>query len=109
MHPLSYNENCQQIDLREDHSAEPITEFAIYPNPTRAILKVAHNGNSNQSFVANLTIYNLLGESVWTKENAVLSNTYEIDLSKLSNGTFLLEIKSQEFDKTEFLKFIKID
>jgi endonuclease I/chitodextrinase len=62
--------------------------FKIYPNPT--------NGNKiyfNLTQDVKVTIYNVLGKLIQTKN--VNTNTNSIDISKLSKGMYILKINSE--------------
>ena len=72
-----------------------LSEFSIYPNPTKDFLSI----NSNQNPV-NIAIYNVLGKKILS------ASTYnKIDVKSLPNGVYVIRIKDglQEVRK----KFIK--
>ena len=57
--------------------------FSIYPNPTTGKLNLSIN--TNGSNVVNLTVYNVLGNAVYTEKDVTVYNklTKVIDLSNL--------------------------
>ena len=57
----------------------------IYPNPTNNILYLTNADNSN------VTIYNLLGESVYNAISAK-SDKFTIDISNIPQGTYIIKI-----------------
>lgn len=73
--------------------------FTFYPNPSRDVVNF-----SSSTTIETITIYNVLGQEVVFKE--VNSSEFVLDISKLSNGTYLAKLNSNSKLKT--LKFIKI-
>jgi hypothetical protein len=73
------------------------SEFLIYPNPTKGIIKI------NASEKADLSVFNLQGVKVFSELN-VLPNT-DVNLSSLSKGAYLVKLKA---GKKEFVKTIVI-
>lgn len=72
--------------------------LAIYPVPAADKLTVSYKES-----IESLTIYNLLGQEVYTGRN--LGVTANIDVSKFSSGTYLAKITSTLNSAT--VKFIK--
>lgn len=79
----------------------PDFEFAnlnFYPNPVKQILNI-----KNQSIIENIQIFSVSGQSILFKK---VDNTHsEIDLSSLSKGLYILNVKSNGKEKA--FKFIK--
>jgi hypothetical protein len=73
--PVSIDENTQ---LR----------FSIYPIPTSGILMV-----QSESTIAEIEIYDQLGQLVLTK-----SNTSQIDLSTLNRGFYFCKVRDEKGD-----------
>ena len=69
-----------------------------YPNPVKDILTL-----SNTKDITNVAVYNLLGQQVMTK--AVIANESQIDMSKLSAGTYMVKVTADNQVKT--IKVIK--
>ena len=69
-------------------------EINIHPNPTNDIVNV-----SIENLTANvqITIYNSVGQAVYTQNESVENglNTV-INLGDLSNGTYILQVRSEE-------------
>jgi Secretion system C-terminal sorting domain/FG-GAP-like repeat len=76
---IAWHENLGVLGINEN----TLIDFAVYPNPTTAILTV----QSSKSIV-QIEIYNALGQ-------LVLSNTNEnqIDISSVSQGIYFIKIK----------------
>jgi type IX secretion system substrate protein/ASPIC/UnbV protein/VCBS repeat protein len=77
-----------------------ILDVQLYPNPVKDKLKIELKNNWNTN--AKLTIYNLLGRAILSKEFSTKST--EIDLSHLASGIYLLKLKLG--DKTVVKKVI---
>jgi len=88
--PLSVNELNKNVDI------------SVYPNPFTSQSKVIINSNLNTTNY-NITIYNLVGEKVFTKTISN-SNQFIIDRNNLISGTYILSIKANDqIIKTEKL------
>lgn len=72
--------------------------FTAVPNPAKDIL----NLNSAET-ITSVAIYNLLGQEVMNK--TINATTSQINVSGLSNGTYLMKVKGNNFVKT--IKVIK--
>lgn len=73
---LNINQNSSENDL------------VIYPNPT--INKVYLKGVNS---INNVEIYNILGQSFNVLKREISNNESEIDISKLSQGTYIFKIE----------------
>jgi len=73
--------------------------IAFFPNPVKDIINF-----SSDNVIHNITIYNILGQEVISKQ--INSIDFTIDTSHLSNGTYLAKLNS--IGKTKTIKFIKL-
>ncbi len=64
-----------------------IGQISLYPNPANNIINISNADNQN------ITIINMVGETVATIENASANQT--IDVSNLSEGTYFVKVDSQ--------------
>jgi Secretion system C-terminal sorting domain len=64
-------------------------EVSVYPNPTygKVTVKLEKEGN------AAVTVYNMVGQTVITNVN--MTTVGEVDLSGLTRGTYIVEVKSE--------------
>lgn len=74
------------------------TNFLSYPNPVQDILNLSYTKN-----ISSVSVHNLLGQQVVTK--TINASQAKIDLSNLSNGTYLVKVNVDGLIKT--LKVIK--
>ncbi|MBL4658037.1 MAG: PKD domain-containing protein, partial [Flavobacteriales bacterium] len=85
----------------------------VYPNPTDGILNVSIPLNVDKD--VTFTIHNILGEIVFQAAQSELNLTqtttgqtlYTLDLGSLSNGTYMLQVQSQDNLFTEQVVFTK--
>jgi len=70
-----------------------------YPNPVTGILNLSYTQD-----ITTVKVYNLLGQELLSKE--VNANSAQIDLSDFTNGTYLIQVTSENKIKT--LRVIKI-
>lgn len=66
--------------------------FALYPNPSTGIIHLEMEVNEN--LPANISIYNSLGQRVWTGK--MLANRAELDLRHLPKGIYSISIQSDQ-------------
>ena len=69
-------------------------EYQIFPNPTSENITITYDPTIANDI--NLNIYNIMGQNVLTKE--IISNTgiVNLNISNLSEGTYLLNINNGE-------------
>lgn len=80
-----------------------LNDITVSPNPTTGIAKLQVGGASEET---NLSLYNLLGQKVWS--NTVITGNNEtstIDLSSFTNGVYVLKVERKSASKT--IKIIK--
>jgi subtilisin family serine protease len=82
-------------------------DISVFPNPVSRTLNILLKAPSNG--LISVSVYNLLGQQIFQQSNSVSweTNPIQYDLSLLSNGIYLLQVKT---DKTILVKRItKID
>jgi hypothetical protein len=72
--------------------------FKYYPNPVNSVLNLSYTGT-----ITSVGVYNLLGQQVLAK--TVNQNDAQIDLSSLSQGTYLVKVNSDNAATT--IKVVK--
>lgn len=72
--------------------------ISIYPNPSNDIV----NFSSNET-IENITIYNLLGQEVFSQQ--INSNEYKLDISNQPIGTYIAKLNSN--GKSKSFKLVK--
>lgn len=72
---------------------------SLYPNPTNNIVNF-----SSSKTIDSITIYNLLGQEIFSKE--VNSNEIKLDIINQESGTYIAKINSN--GKSESVKLIKL-
>jgi hypothetical protein len=75
-----------------------ILNFNVYPNPATGAIKI--ETGSNESY--QITIFNTLSQVVLTTQT---TDSKDVDISALSNGTYVVEIK--QHDKIGYQKLVK--
>ena len=71
-----------------------LVSFSVYPNPTSNVLNI-----KTTKEIDNITVFNLLGQSVATFSKNDISND-SIDLSDLSQGLYLVKISAEGTTQT---------
>lgn len=83
----------------EENSFE--NQINIYPNPANDFINIA---SKNQLSPLKITIYNTIGQTLYTKQNST-SNNLQIDISNYNSG--LLFIKIESFNQSIIYKLFK--
>ncbi len=73
--------------------------ISFYPNPSKDYINI-----SSENAIEQITIFNLLGQEVLTK--TVNSQEFVLDITNLSNGTYIAELNS--LGKSQSVKLVKI-
>jgi hypothetical protein len=70
--------------------------FDIYPNPSSGNFTLALNTNSDSK--VSVKVYDVLGKTVYFQTANHLSGfeTYTVNLDKMAEGMYLLEVRSEE-------------
>lgn len=67
-----------------------LDSFSVYPNPSKGILNVKHNGTPDGN--TNLVLYDMQGRNMMAKQNISTSET--LDIEHLQSGVYLLSIEN---------------
>ncbi|WP_309609302.1 T9SS type A sorting domain-containing protein [Flavobacterium sp.] len=78
---------------QKDSSINETGNTTIYPNPTSGIVTI----NNDSNIIDSVTVNDILGKTVQTK--TVNNKQVELDLSNMSNGIYLVKVKSQGVEK----------
>jgi beta-glucanase (GH16 family) len=82
----------QARDIYNNYTNED-NHIEIYPNPNKGRLRIVYNSNTLQS--ADINIFNINGELVQNSKIILSAENY-IDMSKLKEGFYYIEIKSSK-------------
>jgi hypothetical protein len=69
-------------------------EITVYPNPTSG--KVILSTTNSQSTITSISVFNITGKKVFSRQSAVGSQQLDVDLSSQSKGLYILLIKVGE-------------
>ena len=72
-----------------------LSDFAVYPNPTSSVLNIQSKLNNK---ISEVNVYDLLGKQLLNKKIAV--SITEIDMTNYSPGLYLLEVVSENNQKS---------
>jgi len=68
----------------------------VFPNPSTGIVYLSQNVSNE----AEVKVFSILGEEIYSN---TLGETLKIDLSKFSNGVYVIEVKNENSYFTERL------
>ncbi len=91
---LVYSLVCHDLGVSDLSSFD----FAYYPNPVRDVLNI-----TSQKAVQSVEVYNLTGQKVM---NEAMVNQAQIDVSKLSAGTYVFRVTLED-GQVETFKIVK--
>jgi polyhydroxybutyrate depolymerase len=87
--------NCSETSVFNNKNTG--NNIKVFPNPTNSVINIQF---SNQAIHYSATIYNMVGKKI-----TYFENTNQIDINKLNNGVYLLEIKTDK--ERKMIKIIK--
>lgn len=93
-------ESFNALNVEEDVAQDSF--ISLYPNPVQDYLNI--NFERAVYFEFEINIYNISGELVLNQARNVVSNNLKIDISNFDSGTYILELKNDNYTLTE--KFI---
>ncbi len=91
----TFTSSCTPVGINNN----TVKEINIYPNPTTGTLNITNAEN------ADVYVYNILGEVVASINNAAPFST--IDMSELSEGTYIVKILTDKNVITKKINLIK--
>lgn len=96
-----------KIDLTTRIETQSINSFdvMVYPNPASASINIEFEIQGSED--VEVEIKNVLGQSIYSfhKSFSLGKQKYEVDISAISNGFYLLELRSgKTFSSTKFIK-----
>jgi len=65
-------------------------EVAIYPNPANSFLIIESETLNQQT--NEFSVFNLLGEEIWSRKFKTTNSRYQIDVSHFKKGIYLLKV-----------------
>jgi len=74
-----------------------LTNFSVFPNPTKGIVNIQRNGNVTGE--TNLTLFDIQGRRILGKQNIAAFETLHLD--HLQNGVYLLSIENSKQKTTK--------
>ena len=87
-----------KVDVALSNAGFNANSFTFYPNPVKDVLTLSYDTE-----IQKVSVFNLLGQEVMTK--SVNANLGQIDMSALSEGTYLVKVTADNATKT--IKVIK--
>lgn len=90
---LAYDCHAGLKDIENENN------ISIYPNPASDIINLEIENSNNKNLT--LDIYNILGKKLRTEK--ISNNQNQINVGNLNNGTYILEIKTNESIKIKKL------
>jgi hypothetical protein len=76
-------------------------DFSVFPNPSTNFINITSSSTFN-----SISVLNILGSIVLTKENEIKSNEMKINLSSLDKGIYMIQIrdKNNNISTKQFIK-----
>lgn len=70
-----------------------VNDFEMYPNPAKGMLTIEISGSAN---IEKISIFDLMGQLVYSTSEKIHATKISIDLSGLSKGVYIVKIKNQQ-------------
>ena len=110
LYGIRFNRIVKSIDPiitgTNEHYHNGIYELVkTYPNPVHNILKIYLSSKSNTDNFCEVFIYDIYGKLIYTNEKVSLRDYYQLDVSQLARGFYLIKI--QQNGKLYNSSFIK--
>ena len=77
----------------EIDDVELANSIKIFPNPSKGIFNITSSDNFSPAI--DITVYNILGEKVYTSISELSANTVTIDLSDYASGMYSIAVQHQ--------------
>ena len=74
------------------HTQMDLSSINIYPNPSKGMFYFSTNTNQK---VKSIEVFNLLGSCVYSEKPNLINNFYEINLTDLPNGLYVVKISDE--------------
>jgi hypothetical protein len=87
----------------EDFSQE--TAMTVYPNPVGNQLSISFNDIQGEGF--DFVLYDVSGRQIFQQKVSSNVSTEQIDLSALTNGTYLIKVIRLQNEQSKTFKIIK--
>ncbi len=91
---IKTSNKCQVVSI-ETPSIE--NQLRVYPNPSNGYIELDFGG-MNLLGRTEISLYNTLGQIVYTKEYQDISAKVTLNFSELSHGVYFLRIKTDDFN-----------
>jgi len=91
------------VSTAVDEMSESAMDVQIYPNPVNDILNMEFKNMVDHTI--QLKLVDLTGKTVLRKEFSQPSNTVRLNLSSVSSGSYMLEVRAAE--KRKVFKIVK--
>jgi hypothetical protein len=92
---------AEEISIKENL---PETKLVAYPNPTTGILTIASSSKEEVTYAIDLI--NASGQIILNQLINVIGGQFDIDLSGVSYGIYLLRIRTGT--KVQFIRVVKL-
>lgn len=88
--------NCALVGINEISNSNDININTIYPNPSSSSATLVYTNKTQET--VNIQIIDMMGRTISSKNysSAMGENKIELELSSLSNGTYVLSISDQK-------------
>ena len=98
-----FHQGSISVTTALDEMSESAMDVQIYPNPVSEVLNVEFKNMVDQTIQVKLV--DLTGKTVLRKEFSQPANTVRLNLSSVSSGSYMLEVRAAE--KRKVFKIVK--
>ncbi len=95
---------CLSAAVNYDYKFPADGGLSVYPNPSKGLIKLEARENLTN---ADVTIYTMGGELVFTGNVALFNGINQIDLESLAAGKYILNVKTPTFESTKTIVLVR--
>jgi hypothetical protein len=97
--------DVQSVDEQAASTASGVESLQVYPIPASTAINVKYLGT--EFSIANVSVFNTLGQTITSYISVNLNSNYQLDISKYAVGVYFLSVTNPDASERKIIKFIK--
>jgi hypothetical protein len=102
-----FQQSLYQLNVTDNHLVEYAFTVEVYPVPTRNFVSLRVRSTSENPYLF-IELIDLVGTPIFRQETREIDSSYQINLSHLPPGVFILSVVDMRNHQQRFFKVIKI-
>jgi len=89
---IAFDDIYYKVDLETSIRQSKVgLDLSLFPNPATNSFKI-----SSDTEIAEISITNIVGNTVYKTDNSIVSSPFEIDASGWAKGTYIVTVRSRD-------------